>query len=218
MNVLEEVKLAAQYEAKCWAVVEAAARMGSPLDAYQADHAQAVGALLLLTRLLVAGPTEVAGEPVERPYDPLRPERHLRRIPEPPPPIVVPPVVKDPMTVSLTDNQWLELGRLMRGPCPPMSPFRAQLQKILVEARLAWPAEITGCCVISDDGKKRFKAGRFPPKTPPVDTDKVCAPCSHGDHGKCRDSKAGGSGILGFQCHCCYPPKTTTVTEGGDAP
>lgn len=188
MDVLEEIRTAALYEAKCWAAVEFAANLkGSPLEAFQADHAQAVGALLLLTRKLVALPPaqvaampyleprlkarpalgplpEVDGDPVERPYDPLRPEKHLRRIPEPPPPIVVPPVVKDPMTVSLSDNQWLELGRLVRGPQEPINPFRAQLQKILVEAELAWPADITGCCTISDDGRKRFKAGRFPPK------------------------------------------------------
>ena len=33
----------------------------------------------------------------------------------------------------------------------------------------------------------------------------VCAPCSNGDHGKCRDERAGGSGRKGSHCECCYP-------------
>lgn len=202
MTVLEEVHKAAQQEATAWAAMVETTDMLTHEVAY-ADHQRVVHALLTLTRQLAkeelpthSAPTTVAAtapervpyvapfnkvvalddlrlqelegpalDPREVPYNPLRPERHLRRIPEPPPPIVVPPVEKDPMTVSLTDNQWLELGRLMRGPCPPISPFREQLQKILVEAGLAWSAAITGSCVISDAGMKRFKVGRYPAKT-----------------------------------------------------
>ncbi len=34
-----------------------------------------------------------------------------------------------------------------------------------------------------------------------------CAPCRAGDHGKCRDGQAMGSGIRGVRCSCCYPDK-----------
>ena len=33
----------------------------------------------------------------------------------------------------------------------------------------------------------------------------ICVPCQHGDHGKCRDGRALGSGFPGQRCACCYP-------------
>ncbi len=46
----------------------------------------------------------------------------------------------------------------------------------------------------------------------------ICARCENGDHGKCRDERAGGSGVQGFRCECCYPAVEIAVEpmESGD--
>lgn len=183
MGLIEEIRVAALREAACWDEVIRAGQEHVGLEMLKEEHAQAVGALILLTRRLAKLPLNKvpiglsfapapmpvvrvvpppSGPEPEEFFHPLKPERTVRRVEAPPPVVFAEPIEKDPMRVTLSDNQWKQLQNLGKVQQVPITDIQRQVMKILVEYRLAWPVGITGAFAITDAGRARLKNGREP--------------------------------------------------------
>lgn len=129
------------------------------------------------------GATPIKGTPAPEPArrsirraPPARPTPAAARVQTPPRPVAA--AAGAVASITLSENQWAELGRLMRAPQPTEGDLKQQVQGILCEKELA--AIDAGRCKITRLGEQRHKLGRIPSTRALLaaavrsDTDEVC--------------------------------------------